>query len=66
MLQIFTVEFAYDETIDCEYIIQYCSIINILCFLLNHKSFSNDMIYASVQHYNDNDQQTYSKMYTED
>jgi len=33
---------------------------------MSHKSFNSDMIYALIQHYNNDDQQTYSKIYIED
>jgi len=59
------IEFVYDEITDHEYVIQYWSIIDTLHFLLSHKSFDDDIIYASVWHYNDDNKWVYSEMHTE-
>ena len=64
--QIFTVESVYDEITDQKYIIQYYDVIDTLCFLLDHQSFYNNLIYASVQHYNDDAKWVYSEMHTEE
>jgi len=59
------IEFVYDEITECKYVIQYQNIIDTLHFLLSHKFFNNDMIYVSVQHYNDDNKWVYSEMHTE-
>ncbi len=64
--QTFKIESAYDGGTDCEYVIQYQSIIDTLCFLLSHKSFGDDMIYAPIHHYNSDEKWVYSELHTED
>ena len=64
--QFFTIESAYDEIANCEYFIQYWNIIHTLHFLMSHKSFAEDLIYVSVQHYNDDDRWIYNEMHTDD
>ncbi len=65
-LQTFKIESAYDGGTDCEYVIQYQSIIDTLHFLLSHKPFDDDMIYASIHHYNSDEKWVYSELHTED
>jgi len=64
--QIFKIKSAYDEETDCEYVIQYQSIIDTLHFLLSHKPFDDDMVYALIHHYNGDEKRVYSELHTED
>lgn len=64
--QMFTVEAAYDEMTDREYVIQYRDVVDSLRFLLGHQPFRNDLVYAPVRHYNGDDKRVYSEMHTAD
>ena len=64
--QFFTIESVYNEVANCEYFIQYWSIIHTLHFLMSHKPFAEDLIYALIQHYNSDDRWTYNEMHTGD
>ena len=63
--QKFTVESVYENIADQKYVIQYWCVLNIIHFLLDHQSFQNELIYALVHHYNENNWRVYSEMHTE-
>jgi hypothetical protein len=43
--------------------VQYQDIIEVIRFLIEHKSFETNLTYASVRQYNDNDERIYKKMH---
>jgi len=53
----------YEEADAVQYDIKYQNIIDSLRFLLKHRLFEKDLIYALVRHYNVNNCRVYSKMH---
>ncbi len=45
--------------------VQYQDIIQVIRFLIGHKSFETNLTYASVRQYNDNDERIYNEMHTD-
>ena len=46
--------------------IQFRDVLEALRFLLEHQSFADSLIYASIRQYNDDDSRIYNEMHTED
>ena len=44
--------------------IQYRNVNKFIEFLLKHKSFASNLIFASMRQYNDNDERIYTKLET--
>ncbi len=62
----FCISFMYEEADAVQYDIKYQNIIDSLCFLLKHRLFEKDLVYAFIHHYNANNCQVYSEMHTID
>jgi len=62
----FCISFLYEEADAVQYNIKYQNIIDSLHFLLKHRFFEKDLIYALIHHYNANNCRVYSEMHTID
>jgi len=59
----FCILFMYEEANAVQYDIKYQNIIESLYFLLKHRLFEKDLIYALVHHYNMNNCRVYNEMH---
>ncbi len=56
---------ARENKIEIVVQVQYQDIIQDIRFLIDHKSFETNLLYASVRQYNDNDEKIYNEMHTD-